>query len=166
MKTTRLGFWDNLITPKGGLSRPQLAGWTPGAPARSGLGCRVLANEMIEVAPSVSLAADVYLPKAAGRYPAVIAFAAYSKELQSTGAPAGNNETGSPPIFTDRGYAHVIATRRGMGRSGGADAVFLNETDAADHASIIRWASEQPSHEGIGRQVLIFDLICLSGSRK
>jgi uncharacterized protein len=146
-------FWDNLVPLKGGLSGPQLAGWTPGAAARSGLGCRILADEMIEVTPSISLAADVYLPKAPGRYPAVLAFAAYSKELQTTGAPAGNNETGSPPVFTDRGYAHVIVARRGMGRSGGEDAVFLNDTDVADHAKVIQWTSEQPWCDG---QVVLF----------
>ena len=126
------GFWDNLIPLKGGLFGHQLAGWTPGPPAKSGLGCRIIADQMIEVAPSISLAADVYVPKVPGRYSAIISFAAYSKELQAAGVPAGNNETGSPPVFTDRGYVHVIVTRRGMGRSGGADAVYLNDTDVED----------------------------------
>ena len=152
-KESKLGFWDNLVPLKGGLSGPQLAGWTPGPAVRSGLGCRVLADERIDVAPSISLAADVYLPKTPGRYPAVIAFAAYSKELQAAGAPAGNNETGSPPVFTDRGYAHVIVARRGMGRSGGEDAVLLNDTDVADYAKVIQWASEQPWCDG---QVVLF----------
>jgi len=142
------GFWDNLVPLKGGLFGEQLAGWTPGPPARSGLGCRILANRMIEVAPSVSLAADVYVPKVPGRYPAVVAFAAYSKELQAAGVPAGNNETGSPPVFTDRGYAHVIVSRRGMGRSGGDDAVYLNDTDVDDHAKVIQWAAAQPWCDG------------------
>ncbi|OYX75588.1 MAG: acyl esterase [Rhizobiales bacterium 32-66-11] len=152
-KDGKPGFWDNLIAPKGGLFGAQLAGWTPGPAAKSGLGCRVIADEMIEVAPSLALAADVYVPKAPGRYPAVIAFAAYSKELQAAGAPAGNNETGSPPVFTDRGYAHVIVTRRGMGRSGGADAVYLNDTDVEDHAKVIQWAAAQPWCDG---QVVLF----------
>ncbi|WP_395665857.1 CocE/NonD family hydrolase [Methylocella sp.] len=147
------GFWDNLIPLKGGLFGPQLAGWTPGPAARSGLGCRILADQMIEAAPSVSLAADVYVPKAPGRYPAVIAFAAYSKEVQAAGAPTGNNETGSPSVFTDRGYAHVIVTRRGMGRSGGEDAVYLNDTDVEDHAKVIQWAAAQPWCDG---QVVLF----------
>lgn len=146
-------FWDNLIPLKGGLFGQQLAGWTPGPAAKSGLGCRILANQMIEVAPSVSLAADVYAPKTPGRYPAVIAFAAYSKEVQSAGAPTGSNETGSPPVFTDRGYVHIIVTRRGMGRSGGADAVYLNDTDVEDHAKVIQWAAAQPWCDG---QVVLF----------
>lgn len=148
-KTRKWDFWDNLIPPKGGLFGAQLAGWTPGPAAQSGLGCGVLADQMVEVAPSIRLAADVYVPKALGRYPAVIAFAAYSKELQAAGAPAGNNETGSPPVFTDRGYAHVIATRRGMGRSGGEDAVYLNDTDVEDHAKVIQWAAAQPQCVGV-----------------
>ncbi|MGA2398859.1 MAG: CocE/NonD family hydrolase [Steroidobacteraceae bacterium] len=108
---------------------------------------------MIEVQPSISLAADVYVPKLSGRYPAVIAFAAYCKELQAARVPAGNNETGSPPVFTDRGYVHVIVTRRGMGRSGGNDAVYLNDTDMEDHAKVIAWAARQPWCDG---QVVLF----------
>src|SRR5258705_8681832 len=109
-------IWDNIVAPKGGLFGSQVAGWSPGAPVCSGLGCRLLADQMIPVADGVSLAADVYMPKVLGRFPAIVAFSAYSKELQSTGAPTGTNETGSPPVFTGRGYAHVVATRRGMGR--------------------------------------------------
>ena len=73
--------------------------------------------------------------------------------MQAAGAPAGNNETGSPPVFTDRGYAHVLVARRGMGLSWGEDAVFLNDTDVADHAKIIQWASGQPWCDG---QVVLF----------
>lgn len=152
-KGAKRTFWDNLIAPKGGLFGTQLAGWTPGLAAKSGLGCRVIADEMIEVSPSISLAADVYVPRSPGRWPAVVAFAAYSKELQAAGVPAGNNETGSPPVFTDRGYAHVIVARRGMGRSGGADAVYLNDTDVEDHARVIEWAAAQPWCDG---QVVLF----------
>lgn len=147
------GFWDNLVPLKGGLFGEQLAGWTPGAAATSGLGCRVLADRRIEVAPAIALAADVCLPARPGRYPAVIAFGAYSKELHTAGMPAGNNETGSPPVFTDRGYAHVIVTRRGMGRSDGADAVYFNDTDVEDHAKVIQWAATQPWCDG---QVVLF----------
>ncbi len=77
VKNGKPGFWDNLIPPKGGLFGAQLAGWTPGPAAKSALGCRVLADQMIEVAPSIALAADVYVPKAPGRYPAVLAFSGY-----------------------------------------------------------------------------------------
>ena len=146
-------FWDNLIPLKGGLFGQQLAGWNPGPPAKSGLGCRILADQRIKVASEIELAADVYVPKCPGRYPTIVSFGAYSKELQAAGVPTGSNETGSPPIFTDRGYAHLIVTRRGMGRSEGDDAAYLNGTDVADHASVIQWAAAQPWCDG---QVVLF----------
>ena len=119
--------WDNLIPLHGGIDGPQLAGWTPGSPTKRKLGCVLYADQMIPVEDGVSLAADVYAPKAKGRYPAILVFSAYSKEVQSSGAPTGTNETGSPPVFTNRGYAHVVIARRGMGRSQGESVIFFND---------------------------------------
>jgi hypothetical protein len=39
----------------------------------------------------------------------VLVFSTYSRELQTSGAPTVTNERGSPPVFTDRGYVHIIA---------------------------------------------------------
>jgi putative CocE/NonD family hydrolase len=103
---------------------------------------------MIPVGDGVSVAADVCTPKASGRYPAVVVFAAYSKELQTSGAPTGTNETGSPPVFTDRGYIHIIVTRRGMGRSQGESVVFFNDRDVDDHERVIAWAADQSWCDG------------------
>jgi putative CocE/NonD family hydrolase len=139
---------DNLIPLRGDTFGPQLAGWTPGPPVMTGLGCTVWADQMIPVDDGVCLAADVYTPRKPGRYPAVLTFAGYSKELQSSGAPTGTDETGSPPVFTDRGYVHIIATRRGMGRSQGESLIFFNDQDVADHAKIIEWAAGQPWCDG------------------
>jgi uncharacterized protein len=141
-------FWDNLISIRGGLDGPQLAGWRPGPAVRSGLGCVLYADQMISVADGISLAADVYTPKVEGRYPAIVVFSAYSKELQTSGAPTGTNETGSPPVFTDRGYAHIVVARRGMGRSQGESVVYFNDTDVEDHARVIAWAAAQPWCDG------------------
>jgi uncharacterized protein len=145
-KTGRL---DNLVPLRGDTFGPQLAGWTPGAPVATGLGCRLHAkDEMVPVDERTSVAVDVYAPKQLGRYPAILAFAAYSKELAPSGAPTGTNETGSPPVLTDRGYVHVIATRRGMGRSQGSSTVWFNDQDVEDHATIIEWAAAQPWCDG------------------
>jgi putative CocE/NonD family hydrolase len=141
-------FWDNVVPLRGGFHGPQLAGWTPGPAVRTGLGCRLYSDQMIPVDDGVSLAADVYTPKADGRYPAILAFSAYAKELQSSGAPTGTNETGSPPVFTDRGYAHVIVARRGMGRSQGESLAFFNDIDVKDHAKTIAWIAQQPWCDG------------------
>ena len=118
-----------------------------------GLGCRLLADQRVPVGDGISLSADVYVPKAAGRYPAIVQFAAYCKELHTAGVPTGNNEIGSPPVFTDRGYAPVVLTRRGMGRSQGEAGVFFNAQDVDDHARAIAWAAEQPWCNG---EVVLF----------
>ncbi len=136
-------FWDNLIPLKPSLSGEQLAGWAPGAPAMQGLGCQVLANQRIPVEGGITLSADVYLPEVPGRYPAIVQFAAYSKELHTAGVPTGTNEIGAPPVFTDRGYAQVVVSRRGMARSDGDAGVFLNPQDVEDHAQAIAWAAAQ-----------------------
>jgi uncharacterized protein len=114
----------------------------------SGLGCTMLSDQPVPVVDNVSLAADIYLPQRPGRYPAVVVFSAYSKELQTAGAPTGTNETGSPPVFTDRGYVHIIVARRGMGRSQGKTGVFFNDRDVDDHERVIAWAAEQPWCDG------------------
>ncbi len=146
-------FWDNLIPLRPSLSGMQLAGWDPKGAAMRGLGCRLLADQRVPVGDGVSLSADVYVPKAAGRYSAVVQFAAYCKELHTAGVPTGSNEIGSPPAFTDRGYAPVILTRRGMGRSQGEAGVFFNPQDVDDHARAIAWAAEQPWCNG---EVVLF----------
>ncbi|HWL05931.1 MAG TPA: CocE/NonD family hydrolase [Xanthobacteraceae bacterium] len=141
-------FWDNLVPLRGGTHGPQLAGWAPGSAVRTGLGCQLYSDQMIPVSDGISLAADVYTPTAEGRYPAILCYSAYAKELQSSGAPIGTNETGSPPVFTDRGYAHVIVARRGMGRSQGESVVIFNDTDVEDHAKTIAWIAQQPWCDG------------------
>ena len=151
--SSKSGRLDNLVPLKKGLFGEQTAGWTPGRPARQGLGCLLLADQMIPVAPGVSLAADIYLPKVPGRYPAVVLFAAYTKELHTAGVPAGTNEVGSPPVFTDRGYAHLIVARRGMGRSGGRMEVFFGDCETTDLEKVIAWVSSQAWCNG---QVVMF----------
>ncbi|MGO9135942.1 MAG: CocE/NonD family hydrolase [Methylovirgula sp.] len=141
-------FWDNLIPLRPSLSGLQTAGWEPGPAAMSGLGCEVFADERIPVDGGITLSADVYRPKKPGRYPAIVQFAAYSKELHTAGVPTGTNEIGSPPIFTDRGYAQVVVSRRGMSRSEGEPGIFFNPQDVDDHARAIAWAAEQPWCDG------------------
>lgn len=129
---------------KGNQSGVQYAGWEPHGTARQGLGNRVLTGQQVPVARGVTLNADVYTPAKAGRYPAVVSFAAYSTERHTAGLPTGSNEVGSPPVFTDRGYCPVIVERRGMGRSGGEQGMFFSDQDVDDHEAVIAWAAEQP----------------------
>src|SRR4051812_44100744 len=71
-------FADNLVSVKTELSQQQTAGWTPGPPVMSGLGCRIHADQLIPVAEGISLGADIAAPATPGRYPAVVVFSAYS----------------------------------------------------------------------------------------
>ena len=103
---------------------------------------------MIPVADGISLAADICTPKRDGRYPAVVLFAAYSHQLQPTGAPTGTNETGSRRCSPTRGYVHVVVSRRGDGHSQGESRVFFNDTDVPDHEVVIEWAARQPWSDG------------------
>jgi hypothetical protein len=135
---------DNLIPLRGRLGHHQYAGWTPTRFAEQGLGCRVDSDVRIPMADGISLSADVHRPKKAGKYPAIVQISAYNKELHAAGMPTGTNEVGSPPVLTDRGYVQVLASRRGMGRSGGTSGVFLCEQEIDDYVEAIAWAAAQP----------------------
>ena len=141
-------FLDNLIPLKVRIDQQQTVGWTRGASVHQGLGCRIHADQMISVAEGISLAADICTPKVAGPYPAVVVFSAYSHQLQSSGLPTGNNETGEAALFADRGYNHIVVSRRGMGRSQGDSVVFFNDTDVDDHVAVIEWCAQQPWCDG------------------
>lgn len=146
-----MGAWlDNLIPLKAPALDPahQYAGWQPAPPVHEGLGCHLLADQRIPVGDGVTLSADVYTPRVPGRYPAIVQFAAYSRELHTAGIPTGSNEIGAPPVFTNHGYGQVVVMRRGMGRSGGEGRVFLNDQDVDDHAACIAWAAAQPWCDG------------------
>ena len=142
------GFWNNLIPIRPSLSGEQTAGWKPKKETMKGLGCRIVADVRIPVAEGVSLCADLYLPRSEGRFPVVLEFAAYTKELHTAGLPTGNNEIGSPPVFTGRGYGQLIVARRGVGASEGEPGVFFGSQDVDDHYRCIAWAAEQPWCDG------------------
>jgi predicted acyl esterase len=112
------------------------------------LGTRMFPDQRIPVGEGISLSADVYTPKTAGRYPAVLAFTGYNTERLTAGIPSGSNEIGSPSVFTDRGYGRVIITRRGMGRSDGDTGMFLSDLDVDDYEKAIAWAAAQPWCDG------------------
>jgi uncharacterized protein len=139
---------ENLLSPTKGLNGEQTAGWTPGPPVHTGLGCVMHSDQMVPVAEGVSLAAEICTPATTGRYPAVVVFSAYSHQLQASGAPTGTNESGSPAVFTDRGYNHVLASRRGMGRSQGESVEMFSAQDTDDHVALIEWTARQPWCDG------------------
>lgn len=137
-------FLDNLIPLRKRLDGAQYAGWEPTTLADEHLGCKLLADLRIPVAPGISLSADVYIPKKPGTYPALLCASPYNKELHTAGVPMGSNEVGSPAVFTNRGYVHVILNGRGMGRSEGTFGKFVDEQEVSDYEKAIAWIAEQP----------------------
>jgi predicted acyl esterase len=85
---------------------------------------------MVPMRDGVEICVDIYRPKAAGKFPALLAFAIYNKDLQSPDLaetlppqPAwsplwtGPMEAGDTRFFVSRGYVHVIGSPRGVGKS-------------------------------------------------
>ena len=103
----------------------------------------------------VALSVDVYRPDAPGKYPALLAFSIYNKDLlgpdvaasippQPAWAPlwAGLLEAGDTRFFVSRGYVHVIGSPRGIGKSGSGGS---REWDCYD---LIEWIARQPWCDG------------------
>jgi uncharacterized protein len=103
----------------------------------------------------VNLAVDIYRPQAPGRFPALLAFAVYNKDIQgpamTEALPAqpafsalwmGPMEAGDTHYFVSRGYVHVIGGPRGIGKSEGGGS---REWDCYD---LIEWIAAQPWCDG------------------
>ena len=103
---------------------------------------------MIPMKDGTKLSADVYLPRKPGRYPAIVQFSAYNRDVHSIGVPKGTNEIGSPPVITSRGYVQVVVTARGVGRSEGELRRWHAESEVQDHLACVAWAGEQPWSTG------------------
>ena len=95
-------------------------------------GMVAMRDQPIAMRDGVTLRADVYRPPVEGRFPALLAFAIYNKDLQGpdygaslppqpSWAPlwAGLLEAGDTRFFVSRGSVHVIGTPRGIGASEG-----------------------------------------------
>jgi hypothetical protein len=103
----------------------------------------------------VKLSVDVYRPDAAGRFPALLAFAIYNKDLQGPDVSAavppqpawstlwtGPLEAGDTRFLVTRGYVHVIGMPRGVGKSEGGGS---RQWDCYD---LIEWIAAQPWCDG------------------
>ena len=66
-----------------------------------------------------TLMADLFQPDAEGRFPALLSFSPYPRQIQDVGAPLGFIEAGASDFFVPRGYVHLIVNARGTGGSGG-----------------------------------------------
>ncbi len=106
----------------------------------------------IKMRDGVHVAADIYSPDVAGKYPALLGFSPYCKDAQNLPVPArtsdplfgnGGIECGISEYFVSRGYVHVIADTRGTGLSEGAYGVF-SKKEQEDGYDVVEWIAKQP----------------------
>ncbi len=94
------------------------------APAHAGM----IAEKDVAVPmrDGINLSVDVYRPNVEGRFPALLAFSIYNKDLQGPDVAAalppqpawsslwaGPLEAGDTKFFVARGYVHIIGSPRG-----------------------------------------------------
>ena len=101
------------------------------------------------------LKADVFRPKAGGRFPVIINLGAYQKDklwvppadLEEAPNPYMNWETVNPLWWVPRGYVAVRADGRGSGKSPGRTDPW-SPSEACDFYDAIEWAGRQPWSSG------------------
>jgi predicted acyl esterase len=101
------------------------------------------------------LRADVFRPKANGRFPAIVNIGAYQKDkvwvpppdLEEEPNPYMNWETVNPLWWVPRGYAAVRVDTRGSGKSPGRTDPW-SPSESIDFYDAIEWAGRQPWSNG------------------
>ncbi len=115
-------------------------------------------NVSIITRDGTRLAADIYYPDAQGKFPTLISYACYSKDLQKLPLIPyplddklgnGSIEAGNTEYFVSRGYVHVIADPRGVGLSeGGGGYRFFARKEHEDGYDIVEWIARQTWSNG------------------
>ena len=103
----------------------------------------------------VNLSIDIYRPDSTEKFPALLAFSIYNKDLQGPDVAAslppqpawsslwaGLLEAGDTKFFVSRGYVHVIGSPRGIFKSDGGGS---RQWDSYD---LIEWIAKQPWCDG------------------
>lgn len=126
----------------------QLAGWVPRVRSRPDHALTLEHDVAIPLPDGTRLVGDVYRPRGPGRFPALVAWSSYSKELQHTGLALPINEVGVVGHIVPRGYVHVTVNARGSGGSAGTRAPQFSPQEQADAAAAVEWAAAQPWCDG------------------
>lgn len=96
--------------------------------------CRILRHVRVPLRDGVTLATDVYLPPAEGRYPVVLVRTAYNRTYNFDS------------YFPQHGIVLVVQDCRGRYDSGGDHVPFIHEAD--DGADTLDWLTAQPWCDG------------------
>lgn len=103
---------------------------------------RILFYQEAAMRDGVKLSADVYLPRAEGRYPTLLIRTPYNKADARTDIPSYAFKT----YFAERGYALAFQDVRGRGDSEGEFGFF--HADVEDGFDSVEWAARQPWSNG------------------
>lgn len=95
---------------------------------------------MIPMSDGVRLAADVYLPKAEGRFPAIVERTPYNREESVI------LRTKTPQFFAERGFVFIVQDVRGRFGSEGTWYPFVDDGwgENRDGFDTIAWVAKQP----------------------
>jgi predicted acyl esterase len=137
---SRIRCIDPQVTPQYPFDTP------PSPPERSEARYAISADyeARIPMRDGIRLAADVIRPAAAGmKFPALVTTSVYTRQLQRSVLPLGQNEAGISEFWVPRGYVHVIVDVRGCSDSEGQYDLF-GAIEQRDLYDIIEWVGEQP----------------------
>lgn len=119
-------------------------------------GVREMRNQFVPMRDQTRLACDIFRPDTPGRFPAIVSFSPYGKDVQrvmekqrphSSRLGNGGQEAGDTRFFVSRGYVHVIADTRGAGDSEGVYQ-FQGPREQQDGYDLIEWIAAQPWCDG------------------
>jgi uncharacterized protein len=118
-------------------------------------GMTVEKDVAVPMRDGVNLSIDIYRPDTADKFPALLAFSIYNKDLQGPDVAktlppqpawsslwAGLLEAGDTKFFVSRGYIHIIGSPRGVAKSDGGGS---RQWDSYD---LIEWIAAQPWCDG------------------
>ncbi len=102
----------------------------------------------VEMRDNTRVAVDVFRPEKAGRFPALLSMAVYSKDIQQY-HPGWNHsiEAGATGFYVPKGYVHVICQSRGSGLSQGQWSM-LDHKEQQDAYDMVEWVAHQPWCDG------------------
>ena len=101
-------------------------------------------NVYVPMRDGVKLAVDVYRPETEGRYPALLSYSAYTKEIQQQQPNYSHAvEAGATYFYVPKGYVHIIAQARGSGFSQG-QYKFFDKKEQQDGYDLVEWIAQRP----------------------
>ncbi|MFC1534857.1 CocE/NonD family hydrolase [Thermodesulfobacteriota bacterium] len=117
---------------------------------------KVKKDVFVTMRDGVKIGVNIFHPDKEGKFPALLSYSAYGKDMQGLPAPkgigysskgSGGNESGISDYFVSRGYVHVIGESRGTGVSEGKY-VYIGNKEQEDGHDLVEWIAEQPWCDG------------------